>query len=96
MKTPTPKLICFAGAFLLAASASAQNFALDWFTLDSGGGTSTGGIFAVSGTITQPNADLMSGGIFSLTGEFLSLLAVTPASSVTTIFDNSDGGAFCY
>jgi hypothetical protein len=29
---------------------------LDWFTIDGGGGTSTGGVYAVSGTIGQPDA----------------------------------------
>ena len=32
----------------------AQNYTLDWFTLDGSSGTSTGGVYAVSGTIGQP------------------------------------------
>ena len=38
-------------AFLLAglATARSQSYSLDWFTIDGGGGTSTGGVYSVSG-----------------------------------------------
>ena len=39
---------------LLAASSTAslaQSYSIDWFTIDGGGGTSTGGVYSVSGTI---------------------------------------------
>ena len=48
----------------------AQNYAIDWFTIDGGGGTSTGGVYSVSGTIGQPDAGTMSGGSYSLVGGF--------------------------
>ena len=48
----------------------AQSYSLDWFTVDGGGGTSTGGVYSVSGTIGQPDAGAMSGGNFLLTGGF--------------------------
>jgi hypothetical protein len=59
-------------ALLLFATASshAQSFAIDWFTIDGGGGTSTGGVFSVSGTIGQPDAGASSGGNYSLIGGF--------------------------
>lgn len=94
MKTFLQKLFALAGTFLLATAAPAQNFAVDSFTLDSGGGTSTGGVFAVSGTIGRPEADPMSGRIFSLKGEFLSLMptaTVAPPAVPITIFDNTPG-----
>jgi hypothetical protein len=72
----------------LRASADAQSFTIDWFTLDGGGGTSTGGVFAISGTIGQPDASSqpLSGGNFSLTGGFWSLFAVqTPGAPLLTI-----------
>ena len=66
--------------FLLfvAISASTQNLSIDWFTIDGGGGTSSGGSFSLSGTIGQPDATAqpMMGGNFSLTGGFWSLFAV--------------------
>ena len=60
----------------LTASASAQNYSIDWFTIDGGGGTSTGGSYSLSGTIGQPDAGVMSGGNYSLTGGFWSIQAV--------------------
>ena len=64
---------------LLALSASlassvAQNFTIHWHTIDGGGGTSTGGVFTVNGTIGQPDAGgPMTGGGYSLTGGFWAL-----------------------
>jgi hypothetical protein len=55
--------------FVLCLWAAAQ-YSLDWFSLDGGGGTSTGGVYSVSGTIGQPEAGTMSGGNFTLTGGF--------------------------
>ena len=64
----------------LAATTQAQPFAIDWFSVDGGGGTSTGGVYAVSGTVGQPDAGgPMSGGQYSVTGGFWSLLAVVPS-----------------
>jgi hypothetical protein len=54
----------------LAAPAYAQ-ISIPWFTIDGGGGTSTGGGFTLSGTIGQPDAGVtMTGGGFSLVGGF--------------------------
>src|SRR5262249_53060692 len=76
-------------AVLLSAhEARAQSFSIDWFTVDGGGGTSSGGTFAVSGTVGQPDAGpVMSGGNFSLTGGFWSLLSVvqTPGAPLLSI-----------
>jgi hypothetical protein len=60
-------------ASLLVTAALAQ-YSIDWHTIDGGGGTSTGGVYSVSGTIGQPDAGLtMSGGDYSLTGGFWAL-----------------------
>jgi|SRR5882724_6014126 len=52
-----------------------------------GGGTSTGAVYSVSGTIGQHDAGLtMSGGNYSVTGGFWSLFAVqTPGAPALTI-----------
>ena|SRR5438093_650841 len=55
-----------------AASAPAQSYSIDWFTIDGGGGTSTGGPYTLSGTIGQPDAGNLSGGNFTLLGGFWS------------------------
>jgi hypothetical protein len=57
-------------ALSLAPAALAQP-AINWFTIDGGGGTSTGGGFTLSGTIGQHDAGQpMTGGGFTLTGGF--------------------------
>ncbi len=44
---------------------------LSWFTIDGGGGSSSGGTFSLMGTIGQPDAGAtMTGGSFSLNGGF--------------------------
>lgn len=77
--------LCF---FTALHSAHGQPFSIDWFTIDGGGGTSTDGIYSASGTIGQPDANpqSMTGGDFTLTGGFWSLLAVqTPGAPLLTI-----------
>jgi hypothetical protein len=56
--------------------AEGQTFSLDWWTVDGGGGTSTGDVYTVSGTIGQPDAGAMSGGGYSLTGGYWGLYAM--------------------
>lgn len=59
---------------VFASGAIAQTFSLDWFKIAGGGGTSTGGVFAVSGTIGQPDAGApMTNGQYSVTGGFWAL-----------------------
>ena len=79
--------IGLAAAFALAASASAQNYSVDWFTIDGGGGTSTGGVFSVSGTIGQPDAGVMAGGNYSLVGGFWGIVAAvqTPGAPLLSV-----------
>jgi hypothetical protein len=67
-------------AFLSSAAllAAIAEYSIDWHTIDGGGGTSTGGVYSISGTIGQPDANTvpMSGGPYSLQGGFWSLIAV--------------------
>ena len=51
MKT-TSLVFCF----LLSALCfeAAAQYSIDWYTVDGGGGTSTGDVFSVTGTIGQP------------------------------------------
>ncbi len=60
---------------LLPALGSAQQYSIDWFTVDGGGGPSTGGVYTVSGTIGQPDAGAMSSGTFTLSGGFWAAIA---------------------
>ena len=66
---------CLGPAF--APVARAQSYSLDWHKIAGGGGTSTGGVYAVSGTIGQHDAGgPMAGGNYSLTGGFWAFYAV--------------------
>ena len=79
-------LSALAAWFLLGTVAHAQTFAIDWFTIDGGGGTSTGGVYSVSGTIGQPDASgAMSGGNYSVTGGFWSLINVVQTASLPNL-----------
>ncbi len=70
--------------WLSAFGVSAQSYSIDWFTMDGGGGTSTGGVYAVSGTIGQPDAGTLSGGSYTLAGGFWGILsAVQPPGAPT-------------
>ena len=71
------------GVALLAGlpATEAQTFNIDWATIDGGGGTSSGGIFSVSGTIGQPDAGSMTGGSYSLLGGFWSVLEVVQTTN---------------
>jgi hypothetical protein len=68
---------------LLAAMLSSPGllnaqYSVDWSTIDGGGGTSTGGVFTVSGTVGQPDAGAMSGGLYTLQGGFWGVIAAVP------------------
>jgi len=65
-----------AGSSIQAALAGTDaGLALTWWTVDGGGGTSLGGPYALSGTVGQPDAGLLSGGTYTLDGGFWSGLA---------------------
>ena len=70
-------------SFLLSALCFRAwgQYSLDWSTIDGGGGTSTGGVYSVSGTNGQPDAGgPMTNGQYSVTGGFWAL----PAAVQTT------------
>ena len=72
----------------LAITVHSQNYSIDWYKIAGGGGTSTGATFSVSGTIGQHDASgAMSGGNYSVTGGFWSLISVvqTPGAPTLTI-----------
>lgn len=72
MKEPIPATLWAAGV----VTVSAQNYTTDWYTIDGGGGTSTGGVYSVSGAIGQPDAGpTMSSGNFTVDGSFWGIIA---------------------
>ncbi len=68
------------------SSAAFGQYDLSWYTVDCGGGTSTGGTFSLTGTAGQPDAGAMSGGTFSLSGGFW---AAPPGATCYPNCDNS-------
>jgi hypothetical protein len=88
MKRITLSFACLAGLLLLPVAGHSQSYSIDWSTIDGGGGTSTGGVYSVSGTIGQPDAGAtMSGGNYSVDGGFWSFAAVvqTPGAPLLSI-----------
>ena len=75
---------------LAVSAAAAQEFSLDWFTVDNGGAMrSTSGNFELNGSIAQPDAcPPLTGQSFELTGGFWFALAPDDC--------NSDGGVNLY
>ena len=80
----------------MAASINAQLYSIDWHKVAGGGGTSTGGVYSVSGTIGQPDAGgPLTNGPYSVTGGFWVLpMAVQSLGTPTlTIAQASPGQA---
>jgi hypothetical protein len=82
------------GCLLLGAAilAQAQTYNISWYKIAGGGGSSTGTttngtVYAVSGTIGQPDAGNLSGGPYSITGGFWGVVGAIqlPGSPFLTI-----------
>ncbi len=80
------RLITLAAFVVIATGPIAlSQYAVDWHSIDGGGAmSSTGGTYAVAGTIGQPDASSfaapMSGGTFSVVGGFWAVAAVPTCS----------------
>ena len=91
MKTKLNAFAFAAVGFILLHSAFClrawgQSYSIDWFKIAGGGGTSTGGVYAVSGTLGQPDAGgAMTGGNYSLSGGFWSLIAVVQSAGLPNL-----------
>ncbi len=73
MKNSISHQAIIVAAMTLTCLAGDPNFDLTWNTIDGGGvmrSTSDVGVFALSGTIGQPDAGVMKGDEFKLTGGF--------------------------
>jgi hypothetical protein len=71
------KTIALLMCLLPPMAGVAQSYSIDWYKVAGGGGTSAGGAYSLSGTIGQHDASsALSGGNYSLTGGFWSIVAV--------------------
>ena len=57
-------------AILICSTSQAQNYQINWHTIDGGGGTSSGGSYVLSGTIGQPDALYSYSDDYELLGGF--------------------------
>jgi hypothetical protein len=77
-------------ALLVCNSAFAQ-YSIDWFTVDGGGGTTSVGVYEISGTIGQPDAGTLIAGDYEVDGGLWSDLETvpgpgTPGLTITGVF----------
>jgi len=98
----THRRLAHAAALLLLSILNAYlstgfaQYAVNWYTIDGGGGTSTGGVYSVSGTIGQPDArGPMTNGQYSVTGGFWALPTAlqVPGAPTLTIVPATPGNA---
>ena len=94
MKPKGLLLTCAIGLFILPHLLKAQPYDLAWSTIDGGGGTSTAGVYTVTGTIGQADAGRLNSSDFTIDGGFWSIVAAiqepgAPALSVRSTRTNT-------
>ena len=92
------KTISFLALLATGVLTAHAQYSIPWSKIAGGGATtpSTGGVYAVSGTIGQPDASgVLTGGVYSVTGGFWALpVAVqTPGAPTLTIVPGAPGQA---
>jgi hypothetical protein len=97
MKNSLSKNVLLGTLFFLAASpfaARAQNYSITWHKIAGGGGASSGGQYAVTGTVGQHDAGgPLTGGTYSVTGGFWSFISVVPTTGAPTLTITRSGGS---
>ena len=79
-------------SLMVPVAGLAQQYSIDWYKVAGGGGTSTGGTYAVSGTIGQHDAGgPMTGGNYSLTGGFWALISVLQTPGAPALYISESG-----
>ena len=74
------KLFSLTLGLLVPILGSAQNYSINWSTIGGGGGSSTGGVYSVSGTIGQPDAGgPLTNGQYSVIGGFWAWPVAVPS-----------------
>ena len=81
------KIISTLSLIATVTTTSAQSYSIDWHTIDGGGGTSTGGVYSVNGTIGQPDVGKMAGGTYTLDGGYWGIIATvqTPGGPLLSL-----------
>lgn len=73
-------LVILVGLMLLMPCL-VESYDLSWWTVNGGGGQSTGGSYTLTGTAGQPDAGVISGGAYTLRGGFWNMGAVQSSNS---------------
>lgn len=81
------------GLQLAGVPQACAQLAVDWSTVDAGGGTSSGGQYAVSGTVGKPDAGIMAGGRYAIAGGFWPGLIVESENGAPTLYIQASGVA---
>ena len=72
--------------WLAPLALPAQTYSIDWYKVAGGGGTSTGGVYSVSGTVGQPDAGgPLTNGQYSVTGGFWALPIAVQTTNAPTL-----------
>jgi hypothetical protein len=83
--------LCMGALLAIPLCLSAQTYKIDWYTVDGGGGTSSGGAYTLSGTIGQPDAGTLAGGNYLLEGGFWGGAFAVQQVGSPTLFINRVG-----
>ncbi len=75
-------------------TGQAQSYAIDWFTIDGGGGVSKGGTYTLVGTVGQPDAGRLTSEGRSVIGGFWGWISTveTPGAPELTISQETSTG----
>jgi len=88
------RLILNALPLAVGFSLYAQSHSVDWSKIAGGGGTSSNGQYTVSGTIGQHDAGgPITGGNYSLTGGFWSLISVVQTPGAPPLYISRSGNS---
>jgi hypothetical protein len=85
-------------SLLIPALSQAQSYSINWYKIAGGGGTSSGTsgstTYSVSGTIGQQDASTaMTGGSYSLTGGFWSIVSVLETAGLPYLTITQSGNS---
>lgn len=87
MKATTFPLVCMAGILLLPLLLMAQPYDLTWPTFAGGGGTSTAGVYTITGAIAPLQEARLHSADFTIDGGFCSIVAAiqTPGAPFLSV-----------
>ncbi len=85
------RILALSALSLACGLCAPAQYGIDWYTINGGGGTSTGALYVLSGTIGQADAGTMSGGPFTLQGGFWPGLVVPSSTEAPTLYIRRSG-----